>query len=303
MINFKMTLLALTVLISAPIFGAERPPQPKKLSWETEATQKPERVRQRINGLPGEVQREILNTYFAQAYPNLKQMAERIIEFKDTVTAGSMLQLFQIIRNPANTNVLAWHLKELPIMQDQKIKDWLEAMSNSSHLYVLMCSINEPGHREKIFNILKNKKIYLNARSDSGGQTPLIQAIYMKDGEIVAALLAAGADPDGKDDLEWTALMLAANKGLIDIGKLLIAAHANVNIQDAVGYSPLILAASHGHQEIVESLLAAGADPELKSFKDNKSAEDFARKSNHFAVAKILADASAKRKIILEKKQ
>jgi ankyrin repeat protein len=193
------------------------------------------------------------------------------------------------------TNDLAWHLKELPVMQGQKIKDWLEAMSNSQELYILMCTINEPGNRERVFKLLKNKNVYLNSRSYSGEQTPLIEAIYMEDGEIVAALLAAGADPDSKDDLEWTALMLAANKGLTEIAKLLIAAHANVNIQDAVGYSPLILAASHGHQEIVESLLAAGSDPELRSFKDNKSAEDFAREGNHSLVAKILAEASAKR--------
>lgn len=310
MTNFKNTLLTLTLLASAPLFCAERPPQAPKLPTAFES-QDSNYIRQRITGLPAELQREILNTYFFQAYPNSHAMAQRIIAFKDKITAESMLRLLENIRLYTTVIDLAELLKELPVMQDKKIKDWLlkvnarveTARNNTRYLHSLMVTIEQPGQREKIFEVLKNKEVYLNWIRPVNN-TFLINAIRMGDAEIVASLLAQGADPDLKDanGLEWPPLMIATDRGLTDIIKLLITAHANVNIQDHHGYTPLIHAASLGNSEIVQLFLDAGADLDIENYK-GETALKIAQRKGNTQIVKLIEQAAVERKAKqLEKK-
>jgi len=85
--------------------------------------------------------------------------------------------------------------------------------------------------------------------------------------ESVEALIAAGADPDRRDEGPngWTPLLHAVHKEQAGAVRVLIASGADVNRAAPNGLTPLMLAASQGEAEIVELLLDAGADPHVES--------------------------------------
>lgn len=98
---------------------------------------------------------------------------------------------------------------------------------------------------------------------DSHGYTPLVWASRAGHGEAIAALVAAGADPDRQDEAVngWTPLLHAVHKDQLRAVRTLLAAGADVNRPSPSGLTPLMLAAGQGNAEMVEALLEAGADP------------------------------------------
>jgi uncharacterized protein len=96
----------------------------------------------------------------------------------------------------------------------------------------------------------------------------LFDAIERHDLAAVAALLAAGADPNAPHPQQplWTPLKeavdAAADGGPADAVVLLLRSGAVVDGQRAPGdATALIVAAQHPQLEVVRILLAAGADP------------------------------------------
>ena len=99
--------------------------------------------------------------------------------------------------------------------------------------------------------------------SDSIGFTALFEAARDGHAEAVAALLAAGADPDRVSEpsaLSLTPLHLAAIGGDADSVRLLIEAGASLDQQGRIGGTPLMWAAIEGSREAAQILLEAGAD-------------------------------------------
>lgn len=80
--------------------------------------------------------------------------------------------------------------------------------------------------------------------------------------EAAEALLAGGADVNGREGGGWTALLWAAANGHADVAKVLIEAGAEVDATNDVGDTPLTLAASRGAPGVVQVLLEAGANHE-----------------------------------------
>lgn len=73
--------------------------------------------------------------------------------------------------------------------------------------------------------------------------------------EIIDALLAAGANPNAKDDNDCTPLHDARNA---EITRLLLVAGADPHAKDCFGCTPL----HHARDEaMAQALIAAGADP------------------------------------------
>jgi ankyrin repeat protein len=76
----------------------------------------------------------------------------------------------------------------------------------------------------------------------------------------VEALLARGADVNQANGYGGTPLLLAAEKGHLEIVTALLARDANVNQNNQYGNTPLLLAALKDHLKIVEALVIGGAD-------------------------------------------
>ena len=64
-----------------------------------------------------------------------------------------------------------------------------------------------------------------------------------------------------KITMGWTALMVAARYGHLEVVKVLLAKGADVNAKDNAGNTALMVAAKYGHPEVVKIL----KDAEVKS--------------------------------------
>ena len=121
------------------------------------------------------------------------------------------------------------------------------------------------------------------------GWTPLMLAAAEKHADTVVALLEARADTNARNAQGRTALMFAAIYGQDAIVERLLASGADPNLVpgDETGWSALIAAAARGHANTVAALLRGGADPAVRS-KDGKTALDMARGEGHQEVVKVL---------------
>ena len=90
---------------------------------------------------------------------------------------------------------------------------------------------------------------------------PLYEAAGTGNIDIVNALLAAGADPDGEEHT-GRPVFHAARYGHLPVVLRMVEAGAHVNLQNYLQETPLHTAAEHGQSEIVSYLLEAGANVE-----------------------------------------
>ena len=105
--------------------------------------------------------------------------------------------------------------------------------------------------------------------------------------DIVALLLEAGANPQEKNNDDWTPLHWAAENGHADIVVLLLEAGANPQEKNNLGYTPLHWAAWTGHTDVVALLLETGANPQEKNIYD-KTPLHLAAENGHTDVVALL---------------
>lgn len=129
----------------------------------------------------------------------------------------------------------------------------------------------------------------------------LTYAIYHSPIDLVAELLAAGADPDWPADDGFPPLIAAlscsdaapgftARTDVHDLVALLIAHHADVGQRGLNDYTPLHWAAGQGDLLAVEQLLAAGADPDaITHIDDFETPLEVAAAAGHTVVVQRLA--------------
>ena len=115
-----------------------------------------------------------------------------------------------------------------------------------------------------------------NAR-DEDASTPLHEAAsFNYNPTVIETLLAAGADPKaldkhGRTPLHWATVY---NDAVVEA---LLAAGADPNARDKNGLAPLHWAAKHNdNPAVVETLIAAGADPNARD-KNGRSPFDYAK--------------------------
>ncbi len=101
----------------------------------------------------------------------------------------------------------------------------------------------------------------VNAATAETSSTALMWAIAAPHREIVALLLAAGADVHGSTTKGMTPLLTAARSGDIELAKLLIQAGADVNDLGSDGTHALPFSIINGRADFVFFLLEEGADP------------------------------------------
>jgi len=106
----------------------------------------------------------------------------------------------------------------------------------------------------------------VNATNDSG-QTPLLLAAGDRAGrmDLVTLLLDNKADVNARMPNGATALHFAAGRHRSEMVKLFLSHGAEINARDAGGETALIYAAQEGAKASADVLLAAGADPNLAS--------------------------------------
>ncbi|XP_078617562.1 uncharacterized protein LOC144885514 [Branchiostoma floridae x Branchiostoma japonicum] len=102
-----------------------------------------------------------------------------------------------------------------------------------------------------------------NAR-DEDGKTPLYRAAVKGHTETAQVLLTAGADPNARDKDGWTPIHQAAVGGHTETAQVLLTAGGNPNARNNGGKTPLHLAAKGGHTETAQAFLTAGADPNAR---------------------------------------
>lgn len=125
--------------------------------------------------------------------------------------------------------------------------------------------------------------------TDANGDAPLIIAAYRGHTEIVALLLAAGADVTVVDPgMRATALHAAAYAGHADAAKLLIEYGIDLDKKGPYnGYTALHDAVWQNRIETARVLIEAGADTTITS-NAGETPLDFARSRGHREIAALL---------------
>jgi ankyrin repeat protein len=121
------------------------------------------------------------------------------------------------------------------------------------------------GDMETLHSYLGSKHLaqYLKV-TDRHGDYALHVAVKQGKAAVIDALLAAGADIEGRNNSGYTPLAVAASSGgRIDILRRLIAAGAEVNAEMNSGSTALSLASARSSGVAVDILLEAKADPDL----------------------------------------
>lgn len=142
----------------------------------------------------------------------------------------------------------------------------------------------EHGTMEDITTALATKPD-LNVR-DRNGWTPLMWAVQCgRNGEVVEALITAGATVIAADRSGRTALMFVG----LDTSVIapLLAAGLPIDQGDIIGRTALHLAVFNPHVEVIRALIAAGADPDAAA-QNGSTARSVAQARGDQAVLKAL---------------
>uniref|UniRef100_A0A8B9ZZV6 K Homology domain-containing protein n=1 Tax=Anas zonorhyncha TaxID=75864 RepID=A0A8B9ZZV6_9AVES len=122
------------------------------------------------------------------------------------------------------------------------------------------------------------------------GYTPLMEAAREGHEEMVALLLAQGANINAQtEETQETALTLACCGGFSEVADFLIKAGADIELGCS---TPLMEAAQEGHLELVKYLLAAGANVHATTATGD-TALTYACENGHTDVADVLLQAGA----------
>jgi ankyrin repeat protein len=144
------------------------------------------------------------------------------------------------------------------------------------------------GRADRVRDLLAEDPGLALARSPDGF-TPLhYPAFFGGPGSAGASrdLLAAGADVSARSDNDfWVLPLHSATAGAhAEIVEVLLAAGAEPNARQQHGWTPLHAAAQNGDLRSLEALLAAGANPALRN-DDGRSPWDLALESGHVELA------------------
>ncbi|XP_063406197.1 putative ankyrin repeat protein RF_0922 [Mytilus trossulus] len=121
------------------------------------------------------------------------------------------------------------------------------------------------------------------------GWTALMLSAIIGHVEVCRLLLENKCDKDITDEDGWTALMLAAWKGYVEVCRLLLENRCNKDITSGTGWTALMLAASRGHVEVCRLLLENRCNKDITSI-DGETALHLAAKCGHLQTTICLVE-------------
>jgi ankyrin repeat protein len=128
---------------------------------------------------------------------------------------------------------------------------------------------------------------------DRDGTPALHWVVRVGDADLVARLLAAGANVDAANREGVTPLQVAIAEGDAEIARRLLAAGADARAPDRAGEPPLLLAARVGEPTVARALLDHGAAVDGRDASHGQTALMVAAREGHLDVARALLDAGA----------
>jgi ankyrin repeat protein len=130
-----------------------------------------------------------------------------------------------------------------------------------------------------------------NARDDQL-YTPLHLAARGGNTDLARLLIDKGADPNAKDDDHRTPLHLAVLSGHTDLARLLIEKGVDVNAKNRWQQTPLHGAASSGHTDAGRLLIDKGADPTARD-DEQRTPRQYAVSAGYADLARLLTEKGA----------
>ncbi len=105
-------------------------------------------------------------------------------------------------------------------------------------------------------------------------------------------LVAAGADVNSKDSMDWTAVMKASFAGHTQTVEALVTLRADVNAKNSEGDTAVMLAAQNGHYDTLKVLMKHGNfdAKTLEVNKNNFSALSKAARSGHSKIVEFIVE-------------
>ena len=112
--------------------------------------------------------------------------------------------------------------------------------------------------------------------------------------KVVKQFLDNGSATANEKSFAWSALQMAADKGHLEVVKLLVEKGAEIDYPHPINkMTPLHLAAYSGHDEVVKYLLSKGANPNKKMSR-GVSILRAVKDQGHTSTVAILEAAGAK---------
>jgi quinoprotein dehydrogenase-associated probable ABC transporter substrate-binding protein len=144
-----------------------------------------------------------------------------------------------------------------PTVTIAQLDDWL---AHGANVNTELSNAVTADDQSRVTYLLEKKHASLNAL-DLQGETPLHHALQLQFPEMVAFLVAHGADVNMRDRDGWTPIMTAAYGDDAAAVKLLAAHGADPNTPSTQNLTPLGIATQYGKDKAAVALVEVGADP------------------------------------------
>jgi hypothetical protein len=123
---------------------------------------------------------------------------------------------------------------------------------------------------------------------NSAGEQALLLAVWKNQRAAIDWLLARGATLN-RSPAQWSALHYAAFSGHSDLVADLLARGADINARSPGGATPLMMAIYDGKQDVARLLIERGANLELRNDRGD-GAMEWAMRYNQIAIARRIGD-------------
>ncbi|XP_063407826.1 inversin-like [Mytilus trossulus] len=129
----------------------------------------------------------------------------------------------------------------------------------------------------------------IDYRKEYGGWTALMLAARFGHVEVCRLLLENRCETDITSGGGWTALMLVARGGHVEVCRLLLENRCKTDITDVRGWTALMSAASEGHVEVCQLLLENRCKTDI-TYVDGKTALHLAAEWGYLQTTRCLVE-------------